>query len=199
MQGWATGSVPSAPARFSSSTGRSLGIYATVGVFLGGIVLRTLLRSIVGDAASALVILLFGGGLYYYRRQEQRKHEETLEGLRHLKTDISRTVGFSSAYGGGMGGIGSMGGRVGAEPGSRGLNNTSRDELLHSPAFELGRQNRFGPQSGTIKLSRSEVDRYRQQNSQFSTSTPSSGGGFEKPGKARRRVYQGRRKKMKNK
>lgn len=197
MQGWATGSVPPAPARFSSNTGRSLGVYATVGVFLGGIVLRTLLRSIVGDAASALVILLFGAGLYYYRRQEQRKHSETLEGLRHLKTDISRAGGFSSAYGGGTGGIGSLGGRVGAEPGSRGLNNTTREELLHSSAFELGRQNRFGPQSGTIKLSRSEVDRYRQQNSQLSTSTPGAGVGFEKPSKARRRVYQGRRKKMK--
>ena len=159
--------VQLSPPPKTSSGGFSKMTMATI--FLAGIVGRTVLKALLGDAASPVVLLLIGGFLYYYRHQENLKQQQTADGLRSMQSNMGSVEGFTAAFGG-KGSSSSFGG--GASMGND--------------------RNFFRSQSGTIKLSRAEVSKIRRSNN--NSSSPSTVGehvSFSK-GKSERRVYQGR-------
>ena len=145
-------------------------------IFVAGMIGRTILKALLGDAASPVVLLLLGGFLYYYRYQQKLKQEQTVEGIRNMQNNIGsvNSEGFSTVFGG----------RGGNSRGSNMMNSNDR--------------NLFGPQSGTIKLSRAEVQKHRHntQTNMNSLSKDLSTIEGEKVNKTERRVYKGRTKRQ---
>ena len=160
-----------------------------LGIFAVGVLGRTLLKSILGEAATPVILLLLGGYVYYLKAKEQEKQEINKQNLNSMTQNLSNMNNFASVYGtGGLGKGTSFSSKLhgsnsntmhsslakpgnhnirpspynlsstplngGLSTGTRTTNGSRFEESLRELDNRI--HNRFGPQSGTIKITKKE-------------------------------------------
>ena len=157
-----------------------------LGIFAVGVLGRTLLKSILGGAATPAILLLLAGYVYYLKTKEQEKQEINKQNLNNMTQNLSNMNNFASVYGaGGLGKGTSFSSKLhGSNPNTApsswakprnhsipynlsstplngGLSTgtgTAKGSCFEESLRELDNRiyNRFGPQSGTIKITKKE-------------------------------------------
>ena len=160
-----------------------------LGIFAVGVLGRTLLKSILGGAATPAILLLLAGYVYYLKTKEQEKQEINKQNLNNMTQNLSNMNNFASVYGaGGLGKGTSFSSKLHgsnpnatssswAKPGNRSISSssynlsstplngglstgtgTAKGSCFEESLRELDNRiyNRFGPQSGTIKITKKE-------------------------------------------
>jgi hypothetical protein len=226
-----------------------------IGIFAFGIFGRTVLKSVLGGAATPVILLSLAGYVYYLKQKERHKLEMNRNNLNHMAKNLGNANRFSSTYGNGMGvatgsstvnssfnnkmytgsSSNNLSSKIGSNTNIRGssynLSSTSlngvsnirnNNNSFQSSLRELDNtiQNRFGSQSGTIKITKRERRRiqgmYDKKFAQNSNSSKTSNSHSEKQNithnaddgavqctqqenRKERRLYKGRRKRRNRK
>eukprot|EP00943_MAST-04B_sp_MAST-4B-sp1_P006923 g6923.t1 len=224
-----------------------------IGIFAFGIFGRTILKSVLGGAATPVILLSLAGYVYYLKQKERHKLELNRTNLNRMSQNLSNANRFSSTYGNGVGvttgssnstfnnkmysgsssnklrsRIGSNANIVGSSynlsstPLNGASDNRNNKSSFQSSLRELDNiiQNRFGPQSGTIKITKRERRRiqgmYDKKFAQNCNSSSTSNSNSEKQhlthnaddvavqctqqeNRKERRLYKGRRKRRNRK